>query len=313
MHISNSQPCRQNEIRYIHNHQIDKDRWDSVVDVSSNGRIYGYSWYLDILADNWGALILGDYEYIMPLPFRRKYGIFYIYSPFFVQQLGVYSKQQVAIEMYAAFMRAIPSQFRYVDFSLSVDEEIPYKRVKAVKRRTNLVLDLDRPYEEIFTGYHKISKKLLRKNIPCRLNQVDDYGNIIALYQQINGHHFPEINDDCIRRLGDAAQTAAHKGQITAYRLNNELGETLAAHIFFQSHKRLYHMAGYQTELGKKNHGNYYFLDRVFQEHCEQGYIFDFEGSDLPGVADFFRKWGSVPEYYTRINMSRFPINLLLR
>ncbi len=45
------------------------------MDEAFNGLIYAKSWYLDIVADQWDALVENDYEKIFPLVHRKKYGI----------------------------------------------------------------------------------------------------------------------------------------------------------------------------------------------------------------------------------------------
>ena len=50
-------------------------------------------WYLDIVHENWDALMEDDYERVMPMPvITKNWRISYIFQPFFVQQLGVFSK-----------------------------------------------------------------------------------------------------------------------------------------------------------------------------------------------------------------------------
>ena len=300
------------KIKYLSNNQIDKARWDKIVDASPNGRIYGYSWYLDGLADDWGALVADDYEYIFPLPFCKKYGIYYIVNPFFVQQLGIYSEKQVTADIYAEFMQAIPCRFRHIDLCLSIDEAIPNSRVKAVKRRTNFILDINKPYEEIAANYSTNVKRILRKTSVAHLEEASEHiKEIVYSYRD-------EISDIGIDsayydRLLKVAQIAAEKKMIIPLRLLDADGQLLSSYIFFTSHNRAYYVAGGQTSYGKKYYGAYMMMDKFFQNYCRQFRLFDFEGSDLSGVAEFFRKWGSVPEYYTRVSLSRFPINLIKR
>ncbi|MDP3354122.1 MAG: hypothetical protein Q8S44_10335, partial [Flavobacteriaceae bacterium] len=66
-------------IYYVKRQNLDIEKYDTCIDRALNSRIYAYSWYLDIVADHWDALILNDYEAVMPLPWRSKYFIKYIY------------------------------------------------------------------------------------------------------------------------------------------------------------------------------------------------------------------------------------------
>lgn len=60
------------EIRYIKHQNIDTEKWDECVDNAENRRIYATHWHLDRTAEYWDALVLGDYEYVMPLPVKKN-------------------------------------------------------------------------------------------------------------------------------------------------------------------------------------------------------------------------------------------------
>ena len=304
--------CRQMNIKYLSNHQIDKPRWDKVVDNSPNGRIYGYSWYLDCLADDWGALVAGDYEYVFPLPFHKKHGIYCIVNPFFVQQLGIYSENKVNSDVYAEFFKAIPRRFRYIDICISLDEDIPDNNVKVVKRRTNFILDINRPYAEIHKGYRRDNKERLRKSFPFVFEESCDYEQITINYIQNVGALFPEIKTHNYRKFCDAMRVAQSRNCLKVYILADTLtGETLASGFFPMSHGRAYNIMSSQSEKGKQVFAHHFLKDCFIREHCQQLNIFDFEGSDLPGVAEFFKKWGGEDEPYTHVRLSRFPINFI--
>ena len=82
------------EIKYLKHNQIDKQKWDSAIENAENGLVYALSWYLDIVSPNWDALVVGDYEQVMPVTHKRKYGIKYLIQPPFCQQLGFFSQSK---------------------------------------------------------------------------------------------------------------------------------------------------------------------------------------------------------------------------
>src|SRR5687767_14846783 len=59
-------------LQYLHRKQIDTRKWDQCITNAANGLIYARSFYLDTMASNWDALVLGDYEAVMPLTWRKK-------------------------------------------------------------------------------------------------------------------------------------------------------------------------------------------------------------------------------------------------
>ena len=99
-------------IYYVKRKDLDLKKYDACIDNAINSRIYGYSWYLDIVADNWDALVLNDYEAVMPLPWRQKYFIKYIYPPAWTQQLGVFSNFKIEADLVEQFVNSIPKKFK---------------------------------------------------------------------------------------------------------------------------------------------------------------------------------------------------------
>ena len=94
-------------IQYLRHGQIDKTKWDACIESSPNGLVYGYSFYLDQMAGNWEALVMGDYKTVMPLTTRKKYGIQYLAQPFLVAQLGLFGNE-IDAGLMEKFFRAIP-------------------------------------------------------------------------------------------------------------------------------------------------------------------------------------------------------------
>src|SRR5690349_19187878 len=117
-------------IRYFSYEEVDREKWDACVLASPNGFIYARSFYLDGLC-RWDALVMGDYEYLMPLPVRKKYGFRYIYTPPFTGQLGIIGTAPVTEDIIHDFVNHIPPAFSYVDLMMNEENEMP--AIKGVK------------------------------------------------------------------------------------------------------------------------------------------------------------------------------------
>ncbi len=78
-------------IHYLKNSEIDFEKWDACVAQATNSLIYGYAFYLNAMSENWDALVFGNYEAVMPLVWRKKKGIKYLYQQAFTQQLCIFS------------------------------------------------------------------------------------------------------------------------------------------------------------------------------------------------------------------------------
>ena len=133
-------------IRYLTRDELDIVKYDTCISNAENFRIYANSWFLDIVCDSWDALVEDDYQSVMPLPKRTKYGIHYIYLPPWTQQLGVFSLQSINEFALLHFIKKIPKKFKLVDVYLNSNNLISSQRIKI---RDNFILSLDKTYESL--------------------------------------------------------------------------------------------------------------------------------------------------------------------
>ena len=180
-------------IRYLLHSEIDKFRWDETV--SQCGNIYAFSWYLDIVHPNWSALVDGDYEAIMPLTGGKKFGVEYLFQPFFVQQLGVFSKQDLTRDKINNFLAAIPKKFRFAEFRLNEGNCI-IGDAQGIECHRNVILDLNKDYDMIRSAYHNNTKRNLAKAESNRLQLVEDAdaAQVIALFRNDRGGAFGQAS-----------------------------------------------------------------------------------------------------------------------
>ena len=104
-------------IHYLQHNQINLTKWDATI--AECGNIYAYSWYLDVVHPGWNALVEDDYQSVMPITGGKKFGVNYLFQPYFVQQLGVFSKQPLTSEKLSDFLNAIPKKYRFAEIRLN--------------------------------------------------------------------------------------------------------------------------------------------------------------------------------------------------
>src|SRR5687767_9638356 len=79
----------QRSLHMIPRKELDVQRWDQCVNSSPNGLIYSATKYLDTMAENWMGIVSEDYSIVCAVPWKKKFGIRYVYPPPYVQQSGV--------------------------------------------------------------------------------------------------------------------------------------------------------------------------------------------------------------------------------
>ena len=107
---------------------------------------------LIIWLQGWGALIVDDYRMVMPLTWKKKWGIKYLYQPPFIQQLGVFSETQISDDELALFIKAMKRHFRFAEIFLNFQNQ-----TTLALARQNYVLSLASGYEQLRVGYKKMT------------------------------------------------------------------------------------------------------------------------------------------------------------
>ncbi|HEU4469751.1 MAG TPA: hypothetical protein VFR58_01590 [Flavisolibacter sp.] len=273
------------------------------MDRASNKHIYGYSWYLDHMAVGWAGLVLNDYEAVMPLPTRKKWGIRYLYEPFLVAQGGLFASKPDAA-LLEAFLKTIPSVFKWWEFPLNHQNLFDIKGFPLYSRN-NYVLDLDKPYETLFAGYRENIRRNIRKSaqMGCYLKKDIPAADIVHLALQF-GPAFHESDQQNFLRLFSFLH---QKGAARTYGILSKQHELISSAVFFYGDRRAYYILVGNHPNGRTLGSSHALVDAFIQDHAGKDMVLDFEGSDLRSLAFFYSSFGARQENYAAIRMNRLP------
>ena len=290
-------------IRYLDRAAIQTEAWDRCITEASNGLIYGYSWYLDRMTQNWSGLVLNNYEAVMPLPWKSKWGIRYLYEPFLVAQGGLFAKKADA-EMLRQVLSAVPSSFRWWEFSLNHGnvfalEEFP------LHLRSNYVLPLHASYETLCRGYRENIRRNIRKSV--QLSCITEKGiplrSVIELAEAF-GQPFRKEDMD---RFEGLYATLQEKGLAQTYGIRSPDGKLLSSCAFLFSHNRAYYILVGNHPNGRTLGSSHALIDAFIKDHAGRDLVLDFEGSDIRNLAFFYSSFGATEEKYAAIRLNRLP------
>jgi hypothetical protein len=180
------------DIRYLRHKEIDKAKWDRSVSAGRNGMIYARSWYLDTVSPGWDALVAEDYTLVMPLPWRMKYGIKYLFQPPFTQQLGLFSLEgKPSQAQLKKFIQAIPGSFKYIDQFLNYGNNLSPEDIPEAKIKPRLThhLSLDKDYEKTRKEYSDNLARNLRKAASGGITVIHNFemDELISLFRKNRG------------------------------------------------------------------------------------------------------------------------------
>ena len=297
------------EIKYLQREDIDPGRWDDCVQCAENGLLYARSFYLDTMAAHWNGLILGDYEAVMPLTWNRKFGFSYLYQPAFTAQLGIFYKNGPARADDNLFIGQAKKYFRFCEIHLNYANTIPDGRPQA-----NYVIDLEKSYEQIRQGYKKRLLENLREAGSFSLEYLSgtDFGEVVHLFKNQYGQRLPQIRQSDYHHFERLCGELQNRNMIFIRKVRDNKGVLLSTSIFFRDEHRIYNIMSVSLPDGREKRAHFYLLDQLISEFAANKILLDLEGSDVPGIAEFYRKFGSFNQSYPflRYNNLPFPIRL---
>ena len=292
-------------IHYLEHKAIDKAQWDATI--AECGNIYAYSWYLDVVHPGWEALVEDDYQSVMPLTGGKKFGVNYLFQPFFVQQLGVFSKSAMTAALTEAFLKAIPTKYRFAEIRLN-EGNVFADGAQGVEYHRNVLLDLNQEYEAIRSNYHQNIKRNLAKAESNNLQLVGSVApdQVVALFRNNRGAMLDKWGDaeyEVLTRLVQVAQKHDAAFVLGVSKKGEE--QLLCAAIFMKTAERITFLFSGLSEEGKQNQAMTYLLDQVIQQYNHQPITFDFEGSDDDNLARFYLGFGGAEVKYPSYRFNR--------
>ncbi len=286
---------------YIHSKEIDPVKWDRCIQNASNEMIYAYTDYLNITAENYDALVLGDYEAVMPLIWKRKAGLKYIYQPFFTQQSGIFSSGFIDAKMCSLFLSFIPRTFIKVNMNLNW---LCSFNLKNTCLKHNFVLDLNSSYHSLLKNYHSKTKGhiLKARSNDLILKKGIDTSEFMIFKKENSKIQIPESSWYILKQLIDHYKSL---GKVSIYGVYNN-NELISATTWFYSKKRVYYLVSANNQKGLQTRASWFLVDSFIRSESEKPLILDFEGSNIPGVAQFFKAWGADDQPYASFKRNLF-------
>ncbi len=272
--------------------EIDVQKWNAVVSNTPYHSPYALSWYLDAATDKkWKALIRNDYELIMPLPYKSRFGLKQIYQPPLSQQLGIFG-QSLDNKDIKACLESIPWYFQPIVIPMNAN--IPPLRVAGwnISPKTNYTLHLNKSYKTIRAGYSKGFKSHINKNKPKLIvEKFYDLENMQNNFENGIGKRIG-LSKRQMRIGYEILKTALDHRNAFMLQVSSSNGQWLAQIYCLQTPNRIVKVRAISNNEGKKSCAMHVGIDHIIEKYSGRDIIFDFEGSSIPGVASFFRGFG---------------------
>jgi hypothetical protein len=297
--------------------QICESAWNRLIGQSLQSVAYGFSFYLDLVCEDWKALVWPSdhqYEIVMPLPVRRKMCKQIVYQPFFCQYLGIFSRSVLSAEQAEVFLRCFSSHFSYVSaYHFHPDN---YRLLSGISHsftelnfvtRTTYWLDFTQDYECIAAGYSRDRRTNLKRGIRANWEVIES-SNIHPLISLFVQNHAPKIAGgvdpnaynvleatfETMQSIGGAELWYAHRNGVihAGILIINYSGVSI-------------YLFNAADPIGRRDGARTFLLDQYFRTFTTCSSIFDFESPEIPSIANFYRSFGSVETPYLKISKNQ--------
>jgi hypothetical protein len=298
-------------IVYHNNNEIDREQWDNCIRNTPGAKPYAYSWFLDIMAPGWQALVDDDYDSVFPVPGLSRYGFRYISTPRYLQQLGAYSPDKPGSSAIAEFLEYIPDFYRYIDLCVGQKTET---NGFSVFEKVNLELDLSESYETLYNNFSDSCKRNIIASSKHKYELVTDIkpDEIINLLAENNISESGRTKDADYQRLRSLANFCVinKKGKIAGVR---GARKKLLAGLFYidiKGRKTVLFLAC--TPQAREKAIDFFVINELIKNNASTKTILDFSDSSNPQGPLFFNSFGCKILPYYRIFRNRLPWPLRL-
>jgi GNAT acetyltransferase-like protein len=296
----------ENNIRYLPQKEIIKTKWDECISSARNGLIYAYTCYLDAMAEHWDAMVMGDYEAVMPLTWNKKYGIYYLYQPAFTASLGIFGKD-LTEPLIENFLLSIPKKFRLIEIAMN-HGNILSAHTGFSMPRNNYTLSLDKDYPLLYASYKENIRRNTKKaeQLGCIVKKDIPVADVIALSKPAM-ERLSNVKAEDYKNFESLYQLLHKQNKAITYGVYSPNNELVASCVYFFSHDRAYYILVGNHPNGKTMGASHYLIDRFIHDHANQNLLLDFEGSDNRNLAFFYSSFGASLETYPFLKINRLP------
>lgn len=298
-------------IHYLQHNQIDKTGWDQCVAASLNRRIYAFSWYLDQVCQGWDALVEDDYISVFPLTHHKKWGIVYLYEPFFTQQLGIFSTKPITEDLVSGFLSQIPLKFKFAEIHLNSMNPLKTEGYKTFPR-LNHEVGLSAAYELLYASYSQNTRRNLKKarEHGIQLSMDTTIDDLISLFRDNFGKKEGKLGPDHYRMLEGLLNELKSRLSGTVCSVVNNSGKLMAAAFILTDSRRHYFLFAASDPAARENGAMFFLIDQIINKYAGSETILDFEGGNDPNLARFYKGFGACEVVYPALRINRLPFLL---
>lgn len=291
-------------IRHLQRDRIDARWWDQRLLECRNKLWYARYQVLDLASPGWEALVDDQSGAIMPLTWRRKYGVRYLFQPFALQQLGIFSPAPIDPAQQERMLRAVPPAFRLVDIAGNGEAPPPVIPGWASTPSANLIVRHDAASVDHRVGYSQGHLRNLRRGTEAEFHAIGT-DPFMALFLGTTALRHGPFDKAGLRALPRMIQLSMDLGEGRIEGMTVD-GQLVAAIWWVVWQDRVLLMKSANSDKGRGEHAMFHLVDRCIGT-LPPGGMLDLAGSNDPGTRRFYEGFGARPSTYFRLRRNTLP------
>ncbi|MAT53554.1 MAG: hypothetical protein CMN32_03675 [Saprospirales bacterium] len=304
------------ESQLLNRTEIDDEAWNAFVDLSPQRYLYYYTWYLDAVCPGWQAVQVahgGETVLQWPLPIKKKGPLPYAYQPRLTQFGGPVfrafkeQRHRQHHQIKSALQEAIKALPKLVAIDINLHPELsffmPFQWAGyKVKPRFTYWLPLEAGYADLKNEFSSSIRNHLKKAAKAGLEitKTEDPSQFLSLALRATVYSAAEA--ETFQAIWKAI--SGHR-QAFILEAHTPDGQLAAAAAFIPDVRNfIFFGNALSPSLRNSGAGSLLIAEgiHIACESCQHEY-FDFEGSMLPPVEQYFRAFN--PEGVMYLNISR--------
>ncbi|CAD7815590.1 hypothetical protein CHRY9390_02998 [Chryseobacterium aquaeductus] len=285
-------------IRKLKYHEIDFEKYTHCLENSQQRKYSATKSFLDITTDKkWELLVYNDYEAIMPIPYITKMGFKLVINPKLCQQLGIFSSKD-DVQINDLFLDFAEKNYRIWYYAFNDVNRFS----RDLKQRKNYLIYPEN-YESVRQRYSPKRKRKLRLDDEVLRNSEVKELNFKKIEKFITENSIGAKDDHdrnkFLKIFSDLGK--ANLIKFVAFIYKKKIINALAV---YSDQNTIALLGTFNDKNYVKLSGSSVLIDHTIFKNIESK-IFDFEGSEIPSVEEFFTGFRPVLKTYSVIQRSK--------
>ena len=284
-------------MRFVQRPNIDCAKWDNLVQQSKKACIYEQSYFLDATCEYWCVFVDENYTKGIAIPFTNKMKQKIVYTPNFVRYLdflGEYTEKDIVL-----FWNAIKEEFKTGKLAISSSFAIQDTTPKVYQ-----TINFTEEYK-----YNSLTKRMLKKfeSSDLILSSNCDFFSLLEFVSKELSTRLTDLSKKDFAIFNHLISEIKTKKQLTYFAVINTDNQIVAGAFFSEFNNRVTYIKGISAKEFRNDGVMYALLNEGIEFAKKRNCLFDFGGSTIPSIRQFFTHMGGKDAEYTYLNWGTPP------